>query len=171
MNIFVLDHDIFKIPSQMVDKHVPKMILEYAQILSTACRLQGIDRGYKSTHVNHPCVKWVMQSQQNWNWLMKLCLLTDLEWRHRWNHPNTLHKSTIVALLLPNPKLPDIGMTPFVQCVPDSLKRNDPVLAYRAYYITNKSNMATWTNRPIPEWYDPNNPELFTWDVRKSALQ
>ena len=40
MNIFYLDHNVTKsCAEQHVDKHVVKMIVEYAQILSTAHRM------------------------------------------------------------------------------------------------------------------------------------
>ena len=57
MNIFVLDENHSLNVSYYCDKHVVKMILEYAQILSTVVRESGIDSGYKSTHKNHPCTK------------------------------------------------------------------------------------------------------------------
>ncbi len=41
MNIFYLDHDTRKCAEMHNDKHVVKMILEYAQLLSTAHRMQG----------------------------------------------------------------------------------------------------------------------------------
>ena len=43
MNIFYLDHDVRKCAEMHNDKHVVKMILEYAQLLSTAHRvLDGV---------------------------------------------------------------------------------------------------------------------------------
>ena len=39
MNIFVLDRDPYKAAEMMCDKHVVKMILESAQMLSTAHRV------------------------------------------------------------------------------------------------------------------------------------
>ena len=39
MNIFYLDHDVNKCAEMHNDKHVVKMILEYAQLLSTAHRV------------------------------------------------------------------------------------------------------------------------------------
>ncbi len=51
MNIFYLDHDVYKCAEMHNDKHTVKMILEYAQLLSTAHRfLDGtlID-GYSKT--------------------------------------------------------------------------------------------------------------------------
>ena len=64
MNIFYLDRNP-KIAAQMhCDKHVVKMVLEYAQILSTAHRVidgdEVADREglYEIAHKNHPSTAW-----------------------------------------------------------------------------------------------------------------
>ena len=58
MNIFVLHRDP-KIAAQMsCDKHVVKMILETAQMLSSAARAKGAWAPYKQTHKKHPCTLW-----------------------------------------------------------------------------------------------------------------
>lgn len=60
MNIFALHQDP-QIAAQMhCDKHVVKMILESAHMLSTIC-----GEGYKPTHQNHPCTKWARSSRSN----------------------------------------------------------------------------------------------------------
>jgi len=52
-----------------------KMILEYAQLLSTAHYVPDSDnceirnKIYTSTHINHPCAKWERDSHSNYNWL------------------------------------------------------------------------------------------------------
>ena len=78
MNIFYLNKDP-EIAAQMhCDKHVVKMILESAQMLSTAHRiLDGDDiansKGlYKMTHKNHPCNIWVRKNNENYEWLWSL---------------------------------------------------------------------------------------------------
>ena len=44
------------------------------------------------------------------------------------------------------------------QAMPDYCKiNNDPISAYRNYYIKEKKNFATWKNRPVPEWYPLEN--------------
>ena len=57
MNIFILDKKIKNIAKYHNDKHLIKMILESAQMLSAACRISGINEGYKITHKNHPSVE------------------------------------------------------------------------------------------------------------------
>jgi hypothetical protein len=79
MNIFVLDSNFKKCDQFHCDKKVVKMILEYAQILSTVLRLNGIDYGYKKTHANHPCTLWIGKSLCNWKWLRELAKALNTE--------------------------------------------------------------------------------------------
>lgn len=95
MNIFYLHNDPTECAKLHADKHVVKMILEYAQLLSTAHRIldghevieqtangrrikrwkleSDLDKVlYKSTHSNHPSAIWVRQNQQNYIWLSQL---------------------------------------------------------------------------------------------------
>jgi hypothetical protein len=51
-----------------------KMILESAQIMSTVQREywnMADDDLYKSTHKNHPCVKWVSENSLHYLWLFE----------------------------------------------------------------------------------------------------
>lgn len=155
MNIFILDNNIEKIAQYHVDKHVVKMILESAQLLSSAVRTSGIDAGYKLTHKNHPCAIWARESLANWLWLTELTEALHNEWRFRFNHPlGKVHKSWEVVQQLPTPNLSeDIGLTPFVQAMPDQYKNEDAVKAYRDYYIGEKAHLASWKKREQPEWW------------------
>jgi len=39
--------------------------------------------------------------------------------------------------------------------MPDIFKvPGDPVAAYRAFYLGEKSRFAKWTRREVPEWYE-----------------
>jgi hypothetical protein len=152
MNIFVLDERIYECVKSYVDKHVVKMILESAQMLSTTVRLSGIDAGYKATHINHPCTIWARESLSNWKWLRDLVYQMQEEWRYRYEHTK-LHKSVSVVESLPEPKIEDVGLTSFALAMPDEYKCGDPVKSYRKYYIHGKNHIATWTKRNKPEWY------------------
>lgn len=113
MNIFFLDYDPKVAAKQHADKHVVKMVLESAQLLSTAHRLLDGTRAfpehkakvfvlpgevarvrydkieiehplcYKATHVRHPCAIWVMKSPANYMWVYQLMIELDLERQHR----------------------------------------------------------------------------------------
>jgi hypothetical protein len=156
MNIFVLDEDPVIAAQYHNDKHVVKMILESVQMLSTAYRFHNPQNSnesiYRSTHVNHPCTLWVKESKHNFRWLVKLTYALHREWNLRYNHSKT-HKSMRIIDDLSCRNFPDIGLTPFAQAMPDDVKQENPVLAYRDYYINYKQHLAKWTNRIPPFWY------------------
>ena len=151
MNIFILDKEVKKCAEYHCDKHVIKMILESAQMLSAVVRLNGHDIGYKLTHKNHPCTIWARESLSNYNWLVRLTRLLNYEYRYRYDK-DINHKSYDLVKTLPIPDLPDIGLTPFAQAMPEQYKNKNAVKAYRDYYINEKSSFLTWTKRKKPKW-------------------
>ena len=151
MNIFVLDEDVEKCAEYHCDKHVIKMILESAQMMSAVVRLNGHDTGYKLTHKNHPCTIWARKSLSNYIWLKSLISLLNSEYRYRYDK-KVNHKSYDMAMSLPMPDLPVIGLTPFAQAMPEQYRNKNAVKAYRDYYINEKSSFLTWTKRKTPEW-------------------
>ncbi|MEK9955017.1 MAG: hypothetical protein VW577_06375, partial [Pelagibacteraceae bacterium] len=64
------------------------MILEYAQLLSTAHHvLDGEDAPegiYKKTHVNHPSAVWARQNRDNYLWLYVLFIECLAEYKRRY---------------------------------------------------------------------------------------
>ena len=103
MNIFVLDNDINICAKYHCDKHVIKMILESAQMLSSVVRLNGHDIGYKLTHQNHPCTIWARKSLSNYLWLFQLTDSLNSEYRYRYSKAKTktiLFKRIVHILLL-----------------------------------------------------------------------
>lgn len=160
-----------------LDKHAVKMIIEYAQLLSTAHRvLDGsectvisasgrkkkvwklsdgdLDSSiYAATHINHPSAKWVRHSRENYEWLYSMwsCLLD--EYTHRYGK---VHKTGRLAehLGVPPTSIESKGFSPPWRAMPDDVKiGDDSLLSYRNYYITYKHKMARWTNRQMPEWF------------------
>jgi hypothetical protein len=154
MNIFVLDTDTRKAAAYHCDKHVVKMCLEYAQLLSTtANNVLAEQVGYKSTHVNHPCSVWTRKSAANVRWLAALLVNLGDEYTKRYDK---VHKSVDVgvnAAWRAVKHIPDIGLTPFAQAMPDEYKDKNPVTAYRRYYIMGKNGFATWKNGE-PDWWN-----------------
>ena len=156
MNIFILDNDIQKCVEYHCDKHVVKMILEYCQLLSTACHVHGIavDGIYKKTHANHPCAKWLIESKRNFEYLLKLTIALLDEYTYRYGK---IHASARLIPLFKSiiDKVPnDIPLTPFAIVVKDQLGSNDAVLEYRHLYRTAKRDICTWKNRDIPYWFN-----------------
>lgn len=158
LNIFILDDDIQKNVEYYFDKHVHKLIVEHTQMLSTTLRYTGIDIGYKISHLNHPCTRWVRESLSNWRYLIKLTEALHEEWRYRYDHSSTkYHKSYEMMLTLPEPDISDIGLTKFT-CAMDSryIISDNPIENYRNYYIHTKQHLANWKKRPVPYWWKTN---------------
>lgn len=162
MNIFALDVDPESAAQFACDSHVCKMILESAQIMSTAhwladCStaesLYGLSAIYAPTHPSHPSVLWASQSLANWQWLREhaLALSDERLWRFPlYNH----HNSTAIAYHMPEPEMPDRGLTRFAVGFKSKLDPpDDPIKAYRNYYMTEKRHLAEWTRRGAPAWW------------------
>ena len=181
MNIFFLDTDPKIAAQQHCDKHVVKMIIEYAQLLSTAHRLldgaQYVQPNqynrqmkrwkledyrepilYKASHINHPSAIWTRQCGDNYQWLWKLFKHLCEEYRHRYGgEENKEHKtSLLLAPLSFRPQNIDMysPWTEPPQAMPDDVKvPGDSITAYRNYYKVHKARFAKWTNRETPNWY------------------
>lgn len=152
MNIFILDTDIKKCAEYHCDQHAIKMILESVQLICTALNKKGFNTPYKSTHVKHPCVLWVEESYDNFEWLSQLAYALNEEYKYRYEKEKD-HKSISVLNEIQNVKFKRKGLTPFPQAMPDEYKvENDPVAAYRKFYIAEKMQFARWTKRKVPSW-------------------
>jgi len=177
MNIFYLHHNP-KINAQYhCDKHIVKMCIEYAQLLSTAHRLldgniyigktknnRNIKRWelkdnresllYKASHVNHPSNIWARHSTENYKYLFSIYISCLQEYTHRYGK---IHGSQNLDLVLSTPpkNIKSLGITTIPQCMPDYCKiKDNSISAYRKYYILEKHTFAKWTNRQKPDWYN-----------------
>jgi len=141
MNIFYLDNNPKTCAEMHVDKHVVKMILETAQLLSTAHRVldgheyvddssgrrikrwkltnsfAGDDLLYKATHINHPSAVWARESKANYQWLAYLLVELCKEYTHRYGK---VHKCEEIGLVkwLVNCIPENIPNKPFTQPTP-----------------------------------------------------
>ena len=173
MNRFILDIDPEKAAQYHCDKHVVKMILEEAQMLSTAHRiLDGTqyvaysgrkikrwalsdDREnilYKATHVNHPCTQWSIQTSSNYKWgfLLFTMLLQEYTFRYGKHHKS----EALIPYLQNTPNNISVGkLTNFPQAMPVDCKAENSIDAYRNYYINYKKSFAKWTKRETPDWF------------------
>lgn len=155
MNIFALDIDPEQAAAWHCDAHVVKMTLETAQIISTVNRLSGKTEGvYRSTHINHPCTKWTLESTENYRWLWRLGMNLCVEYFGRYDK---VHKSRSVFELTKTPPVivPRGKLTKFPQCMPEKYHQPNPIWAYRNYYKfeKNKGKLGTW-RRNKPWWWD-----------------
>lgn len=140
MNIFYIDKDPKIAAQNMINKHVVKMILESAQMLSTCHREFGNERDtfYKRTHVNHPSNVWIRQSSQHYDWLYKHMIALGEEYTNRYGRLHLTIQKLEYALKNPPKGLEDNGFTPPPQCMPDEYKDDDTVKAYLNYYEYKK---------------------------------
>lgn len=166
MNIFCVHRSPELSAQALHDKHVVKMVLETAQILSTVCHKHGwaADGMYRPTHKNHPSVVWAGASLSNYYWLIDHGIALCEEYTYRFRRT---HKSAAVIDLCyeRTPTFEDYSLTPFAQAMPDEFKNPvDAVAAYRAYYLGRKVQQSRWTRRPAPDFIPK---DLFTMRTKQ----
>ena len=163
MNIFFLDKTPELSAQYLCDKHIPKMLLESAQMLSTAVRkyeeeTNGVPLAepiYKSAYPNHPMTKWVGETKGNFNWALENAIYIHEEYRFRFNKNHKSYKviQNIIDFEL-DAHLPEGDITTPPQCMPDEYRDKNYVTAYRKYYNTDKKYFAKWEKgREQPEWF------------------
>lgn len=169
MNIFFLDYDPRICAQSHVDKHVVKMILEYAQLLSTAHRvLDGQQlpskryvlpdtresKLYSATHINHPSAVWVRQSDSNYMFLWELLREVCAEYTHRYSKIHKVQREGLLADLHHIPRSIHRGVfTPPTPCMPDTYKvPGNEIQSYKNYYLADKVKLFSWKQRDRPEW-------------------
>ena len=101
MNIFAVSDDPRLAALELPDKLIPKMIVESAQMLSTAHRvLDGHAKAdakglYKKAYENHPSCVWVRADAMNywWLWMHALTLCEEYKWRFTDESGISMHKT------------------------------------------------------------------------------
>lgn len=161
MNVFFTNNDPIIAASEHCHKHQTKMIVEYAQLMSTAHHVldgdNAIDGIYKSTHVNHPSAVWVRKAGIHYCWVFKcareLCRLYT-------ERTGKVHKTEAVIHALGIPPR-NISVSPFYEppvCAPDEFKAvavfNGAAKAYRDYMLFK-----------FDEWRNREKPIAVTFDV------
>lgn len=170
MNIFILDTDPAIAASYHSDQHLHKMILESAQMLSTAMwNLPRVDPLflqdiYKPAYPKHPCTLWVCQSNHNALWLCELAFQLE---NIRQSLTNcTEHSSTPIVRLINHylshefPLATYYKHTEFVFAGPPTIAINSTLSItqkYQKYYrqkhaqwLLDKGAGMSYKNRPIP---------------------
>ncbi len=156
MNIFVLSTCPLEAAVMHCDKHVPKMIVETAQMLCTAASVlnPSLEVPYKPCFKNHPCTIWVRESRFNYLWLCALGAALCVEYTKRFGKT---HKTADVILQMTfaavELEFSKEELTPFALCMPEQYRNaENPVLSYRSFY-NNEKLFAKWERgTPKPEW-------------------
>jgi hypothetical protein len=94
------------------------MILETAQLLCGVHWATGGDAPYRLSHKNHPCAIWARESYSNYVWLTDLGFALCNEYQNRYGK---IHKSKSILewCLVNRPNIPDVGLTPQPNAMPD----------------------------------------------------
>ena len=161
MNIFVLDTDPTTAARMHCDKHVPKMCVEAAQMMASALRRHGATdeqmpltkagTPYKGGYAHHPCTVWAGDSRDNFQWLAQHACILFLEYERRFGKEHACEQP-IKTMCTMWKMIPEGGLTPFAQAMPDEYRNDDPVVAYRAYY--HSKQFAKWEKgTPAPDWW------------------
>ena len=179
MNIFILDNDPVIAAQMQCDKHVVRMIVESAQMLSTVHRmLDGVmerrpsksgsmlqyfkledereDLLYKACHFNHPSTVWTRESMHNYRWhYIHFTALCD-EYTYRYGKTHSTDTKLREALAKLPDNIPVKKMTPFklaMSSFPECISEC-PVESYRKFYETKQHRFKMdWTKRQVPEWF------------------
>jgi len=137
VNIFVLDTDPRAAARMMCDKHIPKMLVESAQMMASALRRHGVDeselpltrRGtpYKGGYPHHPCTIWVGDSYENFMWLYEHAESLAREYIKRFGKRHRTQRSIReMHQAFDEHHLSFVfrteGYTPFIQAMPDEYK-------------------------------------------------
>jgi hypothetical protein len=183
MNIFFLHNDPVICAEMHVNKHVTKMVIEYAQLLSTAHRvLDGVQSNgfgktgrkqiryvlsdsresilYTATHINHPSAIWVRQSRDNYAWLWSLLNALCKEYTYRYGKVHKVEREGLLLELwyIPAKIAEHPTFTEPTPAMPDEVKiAGDSIASYRNYYRQRKNYLANWSgkinSRPVPNWF------------------
>ncbi len=176
MNIFYL-HKEPEVSAQLhCDKHVVKMIIEYAQMLSTAHRMvdgeqyYGLSKNgrriarwrhpnsnlenvlYKASHINHPSAVWVRENAIQYQYMYDMFTALCDEYTYRYGRVHmTDEKLRDVLNHIPD-KMPLGEWREPPQAMPDDVKSESSLDAYHKYYKHYKKDFAKWTNRDVPQF-------------------
>lgn len=175
MNIFYLDKDPQIAAQYHCDKHVVKMIVESAQLLSTAHRMldgelyfeksknnrqlrrwllpdEREEVVYKAGFYNHPCGVWTRLNESNYAWLYSLFAFLCDEYTYRYSRIHETDKKLRTILSNHPVNIPSGKLTEPALAMPDECVRKDAVSSYRNYYLTEKVHILNWKVREVPYW-------------------
>jgi hypothetical protein len=177
MNIFYLSKNWKRAAGMHCDKHVCKMLIEYAQLMSTTHRVidgtqyysktkngHKIQRWlhpnpklerelYKASHINHPSNIWLRENEQHYTWLFLMFNELSKEYTRRYGKVHASWSKLNWILGFPPKNITQKKWEDPPQCMPDHCKDDDVVKAYRNYYILEKNNIAVWKHSGTPKWF------------------
>jgi hypothetical protein len=169
MNIFVLDPNPIIAASYHCDQHLHKMVLESAQLLSTAAHIHFPHLKahiYAPAYQNHPCSIWVSASPNHMVWLCSLATaLNEIRETNGSNRHASMDVIDAISANLTNalwgtliqPTYFAKAMYAHIKIRPDL----DTVGKYRLYYRKKSmawgltgSRMMSYKGRTVPDFME-----------------
>lgn len=168
MNIFYTSSNPKAAALNLCTVHINKMIIESAQMLSTAHHILSPndmpDNLMKPTHKNHPSNVWVRKSVSNYAWLCNhlyqlLMLYTE--------NTGKVHKVTERMTSLVKAPIGisyTEGFTEPPRAMPDDLKEDQTISTEEAYklYLDRKYHEWSTRERPMKIMFMYNKPDYVT---------
>lgn len=157
MNIFVVDYNPIEAAKQLPDKHINKMPLETAQMISviysswyynwgTIPKKDGTPYNTtKGAFRNHPCTIWSAKNYFNLAWLIKHGFSLCSEFSERFGKKHSCETALIEAQTIFEKNTGhDLEVwsnaSDFTRAMPDELKYDDTIDTIEAYkrYVSSK---------------------------------
>ncbi len=169
MNIFAVDEDPALAAFALPDKYVVKMPVETCQMIALVFSkwywnvgpvLKENNEPYnveKGAFRNHPCTKWVAESDNNLEWLLQHGISLCNEYTSRYGKKHSCERTIRMAGLVQMGNGCPEKHTPFVRAMPDVLKYDDhidTITAYRMYLSTKPWILENYKRVPEnkPSW-------------------
>jgi hypothetical protein len=169
MNIFVLDQSPAIAASYHCDQHIHKMILESAQMLSTAMHtwyphLSGYL--YKPAHPNHPCTIWISANKENAFWVAELMYHLN---QIRLDLGSNDHASMFIYTMFHNnyDYMPGTKQDDFIFAGPLQYKLRPDLDIYQKYQEYYKLKQKLWLDTKRPMSYSNRSVPFFLQDAIK----
>lgn len=171
LNYFFLDRDVKQCARYHGDKHLNKMVVEYAQIVSAVWWINGPiceivkESVYRLTHAHHPVVKWACEHPAHYHAIVELGLALIEEKKRRIagmeSLPKKLRKkwkpehesgSVLVFCKQFTPRFSQRKKLPRdpPKCMPEAYWRDqdgnelDVITSYRLFYAKEKTKILKW---------------------------
>ncbi|MDB4396031.1 hypothetical protein N9Z65_00280 [bacterium] len=185
MNIFTTNDCPVISAQEMCDKHVVKMIVEYAQLLSTAHRvLDGTeyydktkagrrikrwlhpDRSleqqlYKASHINHPSGLWCRATTGNYFWLYNHFVASCEEYTRRYSKTHLTYKKLVDVFSTPPKNLPKGSRQEFAVAISQD-QRCRSIPCFNKLKPVDKYKQYIIHDKPFAVWTNRQSPAWFT---------
>ncbi len=185
MNIFTTNDCPIVSAQEMCDKHVVKMIVEYAQLMSTAHRVldgeqyegrtrlnRRIKRWlhpdkdmeeilYKASHIKHPSGIWCRATTANYEWLYKHFMASCKEYTRRYGKVHATETKLAEVFKNPPKNLPKGKQTEFAVAIAENQTCRQ-VPGFDKLPVVKKYQQYILNDKPFAKWTNRTAPKWFT---------